>query len=104
MPATTSPFDYSQFDALLKQVLNQRLSPPQMEVAAAGMLNLLGTQNGKALDPCETEFHHNPDGFLQHYGKEDSRIGRNMGHFTLLGQNQDDILKYLMVLKSRYQT
>jgi 5-(carboxyamino)imidazole ribonucleotide synthase len=67
------------------------------------MLNLLGTQNGKANFQGNKAFHNNPQGFLHLYGKEDSRIGRKMGHFTLLGQNQDELFKELSILKSQYQ-
>lgn len=92
--------DYSQFDALIKLILNRPITPPQLKVPAAAMLNLLGTQNGKAKFQGDEAFQ---QGFLHLYGKEDSRIGRKMGHFTLLGQNQDELLKQLTILKSRYQ-
>jgi 5-(carboxyamino)imidazole ribonucleotide synthase len=95
--------DYSQFDALIKLILNRPLTPPVLKTPAAGMLNLLGTQNGKANFQGDEAFHHNPNGFLHLYGKEDSRIGRKMGHFTLLGTNQEQLLKELSQLKSRYQ-
>lgn len=95
--------DYSQFDAMIKLILNRPLTPPILKTPAAGMLNLLGTQNGKANFQGDEAFHHNPNGFLHLYGKEDSRIGRKMGHFTLLGTNQEQLLKELTQLKSRYQ-
>lgn len=95
--------DYSQFDAVIKLILNQPITPPQLKTPAAGMLNLLGTQNGKANFQGDEAFHQNSQGFLHLYGKEDSRIGRKMGHFTLLGQNQDQLLEELTILKSRYQ-
>ena len=95
--------DYSQFDAVIKLILNQPITTPKLKTPAAGMLNLLGTQNGKANFQGDEAFQQNPMGFLHLYGKEDSRIGRKMGHFTLLGQNQEQLLKELTILKSRYQ-
>lgn len=95
--------DYSQFDALIKLILNQPITTPKLKTPAAAMLNLLGTQNGKANFQGDEAFHQNPQGFLHLYGKEDSRIGRKMGHFTLLGQNQEQLLLELSLLKSRYQ-
>lgn len=95
--------DYSQFDAVIKLILNRPIVTPKLKTPAAGMLNLLGTQNGKAHFQGDEAFQQNPIGFLHLYGKEDSRIGRKMGHFTLLGQNQDQLLKELTILKSRYQ-
>ena len=94
--------NYSQFDALVKLILGQKLAPLYLTVPAVGMLNLLGTQNGKARFEGDERFKHNPKGFLHLYGKEDSRIGRKMGHFTLLGEAQDSILNELTDLKNRY--
>jgi 5-(carboxyamino)imidazole ribonucleotide synthase len=94
---------YSQFDALVKLLLHEPLSTPELKTPAAAMLNLLGTQNGKAHFQGDEEFNKNPQGFLHLYGKEDSRIGRKMGHFTLLGNDQDALLKTLTNLKMRYQ-
>ena len=95
--------DYSQFDALVKLIKDEPLSIPLLKTQAAGMLNLLGTQNGKAQFKGDDAFQKNPQGFLHLYGKEDSRIGRKMGHFTLLGDDQEKLLKTLSDLKTRYQ-
>lgn len=95
--------NYSQFDALVKLILGKPLIAPELNTPAAGMLNLLGTQNGPANFQGDEAFHQNPKGFLHLYGKEDSRIGRKMGHYTLLGNDQDSILKTLTNLKMRYQ-
>lgn len=67
------------------------------------MLNLLGTQNVKEHFQGDEEFFKNPQVFLHLYGKEDSRIGRKMGHSTLLGNDQQTLLKTLTHLKARYQ-
>jgi len=87
---------------LVKLVKGEKLYPPALKVPVAGMLNLLGTQNGRANFKGDEKFHHNPKGFLHLYGKEDSRIGRKMGHFTLLGDSQNEVLEELLQLKNRY--
>lgn len=93
---------YSQFDAIIKLIQAEALTSPELLTPAAGMLNLLGTQNGKARFEGDASFHRHPQGFLHLYGKEDSRIGRKMGHFTLLGNDQNELLKELTILKGRY--
>lgn len=93
---------YSQFDAIIKLIQGEPMTPPEMLTPAAGMLNLLGTQNGKARFEGDAKFHRHPKGFLHLYGKEDSRIGRKMGHFTLLGNDQNELLRELAILKGRY--
>lgn len=94
---------YSQFDALIKIIQGEKLTTPKPKTAAAAMLNLLGTQNGKARFVGPDHFHLNPQGTLHLYGKEDSRIGRKMGHYTLLGDNQESLLKELRTLKDQYE-
>lgn len=95
--------DYSQFDALIKLITHEKLTQPELKVPAAGMLNLLGTQNGKAKFKGDDAFEQYSEGFLHLYGKEDSRIGRKMGHFTLLGSDGEALLKDLAHLKMRYE-
>lgn len=94
---------YSQFDALVKIIQGEKLTSPQLKTPAAGMLNLLGTQNGKARFIGHERFSQDPKGALHLYGKEDSRIGRKMGHFTLLGDNQETLLEELRILKNQYE-
>ena len=95
--------DYSQFDALVKLMKGTPLTQPVLTRPVAGMLNLLGTHNGKAAFKGDDSFHTNREGFLHLYGKEDSRIGRKMGHYTLLGQDQETVLQTLTHLKARYE-
>lgn len=95
--------DYSQFEAILKIMRGETLSPPTLRFPACGMLNLLGTHSGKAEfkgDPSFTVLSH---GFLHFYGKKESRPGRKMGHYTLLGSSSDEVMKTLSDLKTRYE-
>lgn len=92
----------SQYGAILDLIEKKALTPPTLKTEAVGMLNLLGTQNGKAHFEGDERFHKLPNGKLHLYGKEESRRGRKMGHFTLMGNNLDAILKELKELKERY--
>ena len=88
----------SQFTSILNIIDGEALAPTLK--SPCGMLNLLGTQNGKAEFTGDEAF--TKVGHLHLYGKTQSRIGRKMGHFTLMGNNSEEILKSLSVLKTRY--
>jgi 5-(carboxyamino)imidazole ribonucleotide synthase len=100
---TMEACDYSQFDAQLKLLFNRPLTPPQMMTKSAGMLNLLGTRNAPASFEGDKNFLDHPQGKLHLYGKENSRVGRKMGHYTLIGDDSSQILKELAYLKNRYE-
>lgn len=99
---TIEACNYSQFDALICLTLGVPFGPLEIKSPAAGMLNLLGTQDGAAKFKGDDKFHDKSFGFLHLYGKENSRTGRKMGHFTLLGQDQESVLTELKELKTRY--
>ncbi|HXH75118.1 MAG TPA: ATP-grasp domain-containing protein [Bacteriovoracaceae bacterium] len=92
----------SQFEALVLLAAKRPVPNPSLKIPSAGMLNLLGTHSGPAHFNGQG-FRSAPDGFLHLYGKKESRPGRKMGHYTLLGNNPDAILKELNELKTRYQ-
>lgn len=92
----------SQFKALVLLASKLPVPNPSLKITSAGMLNLLGTQSG----PARFEGHgfkSAPHGFLHLYGKKESRPGRKMGHYTLLGNDPEAILSELNELKTRYQ-
>lgn len=92
----------SQFHNHVRSVLNLPLGNTTLRASDVLMLNLLGTQNGIAeLIPAH-KFLSIPDGHLHLYGKKDSKVGRKMGHFTLLGENPGEMLETLTKLKSEY--
>lgn len=93
----------SQFEALLLVARNSKLIAPKLNSASVGMLNLLGTAKGtNKLAPVEL-FENDPQGHLWLYGKKESRPGRKLGHYTLLGENPSVILEKLTNLQQRYQ-
>lgn len=92
----------SQFHNHVRSVCNLPLGEATLRTKSVLMLNLLGTQNGAAkLTPLE-KFLNIEDGHLHLYGKKESRTGRKMGHFTLLGNNKFEQLEILNKLKLEY--
>lgn len=83
----------SQFENHIRSVLELPLGSTSLVKPAAVMINLLGKTNGsgelknynKAVD--EKNMH------LHVYGKKLSRVGRKMGHITILGNDRHKILK-----------
>lgn len=75
----------SQFENHVRAVLGLPLGAAEMTRPAAAMINLLGTHNRPAtVEHCEAALAE-PDGHLHIYGKTNSKTGRKMGHYTLLG-------------------
>ncbi|MBC7712733.1 MAG: 5-(carboxyamino)imidazole ribonucleotide synthase [Rhizobacter sp.] len=92
----------SQFHNHVRSVLNLPLGESTLRSKEVLMLNLLGTQSGIAeLNPIQN-FLNVEDGHLHLYGKKDSKAGRKMGHFTLLGNNKIEMFEKLNKLKAEY--
>lgn len=92
----------SQFAAHLDIAQGLPLRAPQLRSPSVGMLNLLGTKGGtNQLLPADL-FAQNAQGHLWLYGKRESRPGRKLGHYTLLGDNAVVILNELTRLQQRY--
>ena len=93
----------SQFQNHVRSVFNLPLITPKQLSPNVLMLNLLGTQNDIAkLSPID-DFLSIENGHLHLYGKKFSKKGRKMGHFTLLGNNIDSMMKTLSTLKAEYK-
>lgn len=92
----------SQFHNHVRSVLNLPLGKADLCAPFVLMLNLLGTQNGEALLNNASAFLRLEDGHLHLYGKKMSKIGRKMGHFTLLGKDREKMFEQLDKLKSEY--
>lgn len=80
----------SQFENHVRAVLGLPLGSSQMNAPAAAMINLLGTHNRPAETDNIDEALTTKNGHLHVYGKIQSKIGRKMAHYTLLG---DDLKK-----------
>ncbi|HPN37091.1 MAG TPA: 5-(carboxyamino)imidazole ribonucleotide synthase [Melioribacteraceae bacterium] len=82
----------SQFENHIRAVLNLPLGSTEMKKPFAIMINLLGKRNGNGELLNYNEVLSDPDISLHLYGKSESRIGRKMGHITIIGNNKTELL------------
>jgi 5-(carboxyamino)imidazole ribonucleotide synthase len=83
----------SQFENHIRAVLNMPLGSTKMIKPSAVMINLLGKKEGDGIVENYNKALNNPDIHLHIYGKQESRLGRKMGHITLLGKDKKKILR-----------
>lgn len=83
----------SQFENHVRAVLGLPLGSTQLNKPAVAMINLLGTHQRPAETDHITEALKTEDGHLHVYGKIDSKVGRKMAHYTLLGDNLEETYK-----------
>lgn len=81
----------SQFENHVRAVLGLPLGSSKMNKPAVAMINLLGTYQRPAETDHITEGLAAENGHLHVYGKLDSKVGRKMAHYTLLGDDLDEI-------------
>lgn len=81
----------SQFGNHVRAVLDLPLGSTELRKPAVALINLLGTKHRRPaqIDHYE-EIMKTPDAHLHFYGKLQSKIGRKMGHMTLLGEDLDE--------------
>ncbi len=82
----------SQFENHIRSVLDLPLGSTNMVKPFAVMINLLGKKEGKGIVDNYPESLANENIHLHIYGKDKSRLGRKMGHITILGENLNSIL------------
>ncbi len=75
----------SQFENHVRAVAGLPLGPANMRFPVAVMENILGVRNGPAIADVPEELWYTNEAHLHIYGKQSSRIGRKMGHLTVLG-------------------
>jgi 5-(carboxyamino)imidazole ribonucleotide synthase len=83
----------SQFENHVRAVLGLPLGDPSMIKPASAMINLLGTHNRAAVVENHEEAVAEKNGHLHSYGKLQSKPGRKMAHYTLLGNDVDEVYK-----------
>lgn len=79
----------SQFENHMRAVMGLPLGSPELRAPAVAMINLLGTDERKAQIDYALQALAESDGHLHIYGKIDSRPGRKMAHYTLLGKTMN---------------
>lgn len=82
----------SQFENHIRAVLDLPLGSTDMVKPYAVMINMLGKKNGTGNLENYEEVLAEKDVHLHIYGKAESRIGRKMGHITIVGDNLQEIL------------
>ena len=93
----------SQFENHIRAVLGLDLGSTELTHPSSVMINLLGTQNRTARVEFSEALLSEPNGHLHMYGKIQSKIGRKMGHFTLLGNNSTSVYERAMRLTESVQ-
>lgn len=70
----------------------------------AVMVNLLGdiwpVAQGKILEPDWALLFEHPQLKLHLYGKHEARSGRKMGHYTIVGENQQEVIQQAMQVRA----
>ncbi len=83
----------SQFENHIRAVMELPLGSTAMVKPYAVMINLLGKPHPqKKIDVYQSSLK-DPNIHLHLYGKDGTRVGRKMGHITILGNNLKKILK-----------
>lgn len=91
----------SQFENHIRAVMGLPLGSTEMAAKSAVMINLLGKHNPqKPIDAYRTALRH-PNMHLHVYGKSASRVGRKMGHITMLGNDGKRILKQALAIEKK---
>lgn len=91
----------SQFENHIRSVMGLPLGSTKMVNKSAVMINLLGRTNPqKPIDAYRIGLNH-PDVHMHIYGKSVSRVGRKMGHITIVGNDQKKILKQAIAIEKK---
>ena len=80
----------SQFENHVRAVCDLPLGSTDLRKPAVVMMNLLGSHKREAVVEHAEEAIAEPDGHLHSYGKLQSKPGRKMAHYTLLGEKMDE--------------
>lgn len=91
----------SQFENHIRSILDLPLGSTKMVSQYAVMVNLLGKTNDLTFPKNINEALKVPEIHLHLYGKDRSRLGRKMGHITLLGNNLKQILTKAKAVEKR---
>lgn len=93
--------EISQFEQHLRAVCGLTLGNPALRCAAAVMVNLLGYENS-LFDYQEKRslLQQIPQAHLHWYGKTESRLGRKLGHVTVLLDNQNEAMNVARSIES----
>jgi 5-(carboxyamino)imidazole ribonucleotide synthase len=104
---TLDACDISQFSLQLQAVTGRSLNQPVLQCQQAVMVNLLGYENAEGDYAQKREkLAEIPQSFVHWYNKTESRIGRKLGHVTVLIDNlanknqQENLLSIIQKIES----
>jgi 5-(carboxyamino)imidazole ribonucleotide synthase len=101
--ATIDAGTCSQFEQQVRLVCGFAPESPA-PVPAAVMVNILGDSWGEdGVSPAWEYLLSNPQTRLHLYGKREPRKGRKMGHFTVLGTDQNQVIGVALSLRAALQ-
>ena len=104
---TIDAFSLSQFDLQALAVSGQAVSPSK-ENRPAAMVNLLGDlwlNEAPVFELAEQAIKR--DGYETHlhlYGKSEARVGRKMGHVTVVGQSQTQVIADALLYRTQLES
>lgn len=91
----------SQFEQQLRAVCGLTLGNPALRCAGAVMVNLLGYENSQSdYEQKRSLLQQIPQAHLHWYGKTESRLGRKLGHVTVLLDNQNEAMNVARSIES----
>lgn len=91
----------SQFEQHLRAVCGFPLGNPALRCATAVMVNLLGYENSQSdYQKKRSLLQQIPRAHLHWYGKTESRLGRKLGHVTVLLDNQNQAMDVARSIES----
>jgi 5-(carboxyamino)imidazole ribonucleotide synthase len=91
----------SQFENHIRSVMGLPLGSTAMTGRSAVMINLLGKQSPQTMTELYKTALSNPNAHFHLYGKRTSRLGRKMGHITIVGDTTKEILKQAVALEKK---
>ncbi|MDD8018275.1 MAG: 5-(carboxyamino)imidazole ribonucleotide synthase [Bacteroidota bacterium] len=91
----------SQFENHIRAVLELPLGSTEMTKPYAVMINLLGKKHPQKLRNFYQDALKDPMLHVHVYGKEYSREGRKMGHITIIGDDQNYLLKKITATEKK---
>lgn len=89
----------SQYQQFWRSILNLPLGNTQITFPSA-MLNIIGQHNGNAEYPFFSKIMNIEQVFIHLYGKKVSKIGRKMGHITILSDDFDTLTEKIIKVKN----
>jgi len=82
----------SQFENHIRAVINFPIGNTDMNQKNSVMVNIIGRRNGEARLKNVGKILSHDKVYLHSYGKKETRVGRKMGHITVIGENLEETI------------